>query len=61
MDDDGYVEICGRLKEMIIRGGENVYPVDVEQFLHQHPSIADVQVIHSTLKTFLFCQQSFPL
>jgi len=44
MDDDGYVVICGRLKDMIICGGENVYPVEIEQFLHQHPKIADVQV-----------------
>jgi len=44
MDDDGYVSIDGRLKDMIIRGGENIYPVEVEQFLHKHPKIADVQV-----------------
>jgi len=45
MDDDGYVVISGRLKDMIIRGGENVYPVEVEQFLHRHPKVADVQVV----------------
>ncbi|MDY7100360.1 MAG: AMP-binding protein [Actinomycetota bacterium] len=45
MDDDGYVNIVGRIKDMIIRGGENVYPREVEEFLHSHPDIVDVQVI----------------
>jgi fatty-acyl-CoA synthase len=45
MDADGYVNIVGRIKDMIIRGGENVYPREIEEFLHAHPSIADVQVI----------------
>jgi fatty-acyl-CoA synthase len=44
MDSEGYVEIVGRLKDMIIRGGENVYPREVEEFLYTHPSIQDVQV-----------------
>ncbi len=45
MDDEGYVNIVGRIKDMIIRGGENVYPREVEEFLYTHPEIADVQVI----------------
>jgi fatty-acyl-CoA synthase len=45
MRDDGYFHIAGRLKEMIIRGGENIYPREVEEFLHQHPKIADVYVV----------------
>jgi fatty-acyl-CoA synthase len=45
MDADGYVHIVGRLKDMIIRGGENVYPREVEAVLHTHPSVNDVQVI----------------
>ena len=45
MDDDGYVEIVGRIKDMIIRGGENVYPREVEEFLYGHPDVADVQVV----------------
>jgi fatty-acyl-CoA synthase len=45
MDEDGYVNIVGRIKDMIIRGGENVYPREVEEFLYTHPDIADVQVI----------------
>ena len=44
MREDGYVNIVGRLKDMIIRGGENVYPREVEEFLHTHPKIGDVQV-----------------
>jgi fatty-acyl-CoA synthase len=45
MDADGYVNIVGRIKDMIIRGGENVYPREIEEFLYGHPDIADVQVI----------------
>lgn len=44
-DDEGYFRITGRIKEMIIRGGENIYPREIEEFLHQCPAIADVQVI----------------
>ncbi|PYS05476.1 MAG: AMP-binding protein [Acidobacteria bacterium] len=43
--EDGYVNIVGRLKDMIIRGGENIYPREIEEFLHGHPKIGDVQVI----------------
>ncbi|MGW7575709.1 AMP-binding protein [Streptomyces sp. NPDC054765] len=45
MNDDGYVRIVGRIKDMIIRGGENVSPREIEEFLHSHPKIADVQVV----------------
>ncbi|HET8628133.1 MAG TPA: AMP-binding protein [Thermomicrobiales bacterium] len=45
MDAEGYVNIVGRAKDMIIRGGENVYPLEVENFLYRHPKIRDVQVI----------------
>ncbi len=45
MDDEGYINIVGRIKDMVIRGGENVYPREVEEFLYSHPEIADVQVI----------------
>src|ERR687889_801673 len=45
MRDDGYVNIVGRIKDMVIRGGENVYPREVEEFLYTHPDVADVQVI----------------
>lgn len=45
MDADGYVSITGRMKDMVIRGGENVYPREVEEFLHAHPDVLDVQVI----------------
>ena len=45
MDDEGYVNIVGRIKDMIIRGGENVYPREVEEFLYTHPDVVEVQVI----------------
>jgi fatty-acyl-CoA synthase len=45
MDADGYVNIVGRIKDMVIRGGENVYPREVEEFLYGHPDIDDVQVV----------------
>ena len=45
VDEDGYYRITGRLKDMIIRGGENIYPREIEEFLYTHPKIADVQVI----------------
>ncbi|WP_334078777.1 AMP-binding protein [Microbulbifer sp. M83] len=44
MDEDGYIQIVGRIKDMVIRGGENIYPKEVEEFLYTHPAIADVQV-----------------
>jgi fatty-acyl-CoA synthase len=45
IDADGYVNIVGRIKDMIIRGGENVYPRELEEFLYGHPDLADVQVV----------------
>ena len=45
MRDDGYVNISGRIKDMIIRGGENIYPREIEEFLYSHPKIGEVQVI----------------
>ena len=45
MDADGYLSIVGRIKDMIIRGGENIYPREIEEFLHGLPGIADAHVI----------------
>ncbi|MBE0600541.1 MAG: AMP-binding protein [Firmicutes bacterium] len=45
MDENGYFKITGRLKDMIIRGGENIYPREIEEFLYTHPAIRDVQVV----------------
>ena len=45
MDEHGYFKIIGRSKDMIVRGGENIYPKEIEEFLHKHPKIKDVQVI----------------
>ncbi len=44
IDDDGYCRIVGRIKDMVIRGGENIYPREVEEYLYRHPDIQDVQV-----------------
>jgi fatty-acyl-CoA synthase len=45
MDEDGYVNIVGRIKDMVIRGGENLYPREIEEFLMGHPEVADVQIV----------------
>jgi fatty-acyl-CoA synthase len=45
MDDDGYISITGRIKDMVIRGGENIYPREIEEFLYAHPDVLDAQVI----------------
>jgi fatty-acyl-CoA synthase len=45
MDVDGYLAITGRIKDMVIRGGENIYPREIEEFLYTHPDILDAQVI----------------
>jgi fatty-acyl-CoA synthase len=45
LDADGYANIVGRIKDMVIRGGENIYPREVEEFLYQHPAVSDVQVV----------------
>jgi fatty-acyl-CoA synthase len=45
MDDAGYLNIVGRTKDMVIRGGENIYPREIEEFLYGHPAVSDVQVV----------------
>jgi fatty-acyl-CoA synthase len=45
MDDEGYLNIVGRIKDMVIRGGENIYPREIEEFLYSHPAVGDVQVV----------------
>ena len=45
MDDDGYLRVTGRIKDMVIRGGENIYPREIEEFLYTHPDVLDAQVI----------------
>ena len=45
MDEDGYIDITGRIRDMVIRGGENIYPREIEEFLYTHPHIEDVQVV----------------
>ena len=45
LDDEGYCNIIGRLKDMVIRGGENIYPREIEEFLHKHQKVQDVQCV----------------
>ena len=45
MDDEGYVNIVGRIKDLVIRGGENIYPREIEEYLYRHPAVQDVQVV----------------
>ncbi|MEQ8207435.1 MAG: AMP-binding protein, partial [Woeseia sp.] len=45
MDSEGYVNIVGRKKDMVIRGGENIYPREVEEFFYRHPKVQDVQIV----------------
>ncbi len=45
LDKDGYLDITGRIKDMVIRGGENIYPREIEEFLYTHPGVSDVQVV----------------
>jgi len=52
MDEDGYFNIVGRIKDMVIRGGENIYPREIEEFLYRHPAIQDVQVFGVPDKRF---------
>ncbi len=52
VDEDGYYKVVGRIKDMIIRGGENIYPKEIEEFLYTHPKVSDVQVIGVPSKRF---------
>ncbi len=45
MREDGYCNIVGRIKDLVIRGGENIYPREIEEFLYAHPDVEDVQVV----------------
>jgi len=53
MDEFGYLYINGRLKDMIIRGGENIYPKEIEEFLLSHPSVVDAHVIQYFYPLFI--------
>ena len=59
MDDEGFVSIVGRTKDMLIRGGENIYPTEIENFLFTHPKIESVQV--NTYALHLLVQPRYPL
>ena len=63
MDEHGFIKVTGRLKDMIIRGGENIYPAEIENFLHKHPKIDDVQVSSNkqTIQTAIIIKKNSSL
>jgi fatty-acyl-CoA synthase len=59
LDENGYIKIVGRIKDMVIRGGENVYPREIEEVLHAHPGIQvilAINIFHAVLFPYLFKQ-----
>ena len=61
MDNDGYVAIVGRSKDMLIRGGENIYPTEIENFLFTHPKLESVEVSYKTGRPLRFTSVQFEL
>jgi len=59
MNEDGYGKIVGRIKDMIIRGGENIYPREIEELLHTHPGILEAHVIINIIQLFHFVKLYF--
>uniref|UniRef100_A0A8C2GRR0 Medium-chain acyl-CoA ligase ACSF2, mitochondrial n=1 Tax=Cyprinus carpio TaxID=7962 RepID=A0A8C2GRR0_CYPCA len=61
LDAYGYCKIEGRIKDLIIRGGENIYPAEIEQFLHTHPKIQEAQIAHYKVPRYITFVQGYPL
>uniref|UniRef100_A0A8C3Q2A3 Medium-chain acyl-CoA ligase ACSF2, mitochondrial n=1 Tax=Chrysolophus pictus TaxID=9089 RepID=A0A8C3Q2A3_CHRPC len=61
LDEHGYCRIIGRCKDMIIRGGENIYPAEIEQFLHTHPKVEEVQISHFKIPRYVVFVSQYPL
>uniref|UniRef100_A0A6Q2ZE15 Medium-chain acyl-CoA ligase ACSF2, mitochondrial n=1 Tax=Esox lucius TaxID=8010 RepID=A0A6Q2ZE15_ESOLU len=61
LDNYGYCRIEGRIKDMIIRGGENIYPAEIEQFLHTHPKVQEAQMAHFKIPRYVTFVNSYPL
>uniref|UniRef100_A0A667X0M4 Medium-chain acyl-CoA ligase ACSF2, mitochondrial n=1 Tax=Myripristis murdjan TaxID=586833 RepID=A0A667X0M4_9TELE len=61
MDACSYCRIEGRIKDMIIRGGENIYPAEIEQFLHTHPKVVEAQIAHFKIPRYILFVNSYPL
>uniref|UniRef100_A0A8B9L7G2 Medium-chain acyl-CoA ligase ACSF2, mitochondrial n=1 Tax=Astyanax mexicanus TaxID=7994 RepID=A0A8B9L7G2_ASTMX len=61
LDEFGYCKIVGRIKDMVIRGGENIYPAEIEQFLHTHPKIQEAQISHYKIPRYITFVESYPL
>ena len=54
LDENGYGRIVGRIKDMVIRGGENIYPREIEELLHTHPSVQEAQVLTGNIPNVLY-------
>uniref|UniRef100_A0A8C9L4X2 Medium-chain acyl-CoA ligase ACSF2, mitochondrial n=1 Tax=Serinus canaria TaxID=9135 RepID=A0A8C9L4X2_SERCA len=61
LNEHGYCKIVGRCKDMIIRGGENIYPAELEQFLHTHPKVEEVQISHFKIPRYVVFVSQYPL
>uniref|UniRef100_A0A4W4F004 Medium-chain acyl-CoA ligase ACSF2, mitochondrial n=1 Tax=Electrophorus electricus TaxID=8005 RepID=A0A4W4F004_ELEEL len=61
MDKFGYCKIEGRIKDMLIRGGENIYPAEIEEFLHTHPKVHEAQIAHFKIPRYVTFVESYPL
>uniref|UniRef100_A0A8K9XR31 Medium-chain acyl-CoA ligase ACSF2, mitochondrial n=1 Tax=Oncorhynchus mykiss TaxID=8022 RepID=A0A8K9XR31_ONCMY len=61
LDRFGYCRIVGRIKDMIIRGGENIYPAEIEKFLHTHPNVQEAQISHFKIPHYVVFVDSYPL
>jgi fatty-acyl-CoA synthase len=61
IDQEGYCNIVGRIKDMVIRGGENLYPREIEEFLYRHPKVQDVQIfgVADNRQSLLSMNQSY--
>uniref|UniRef100_A0A6I8NXC8 Medium-chain acyl-CoA ligase ACSF2, mitochondrial n=1 Tax=Ornithorhynchus anatinus TaxID=9258 RepID=A0A6I8NXC8_ORNAN len=61
LDEHGFCKIVGRYKDMIIRGGENIYPAELEDFLHRHPQVQEAQISHFKIPRYIVFVENFPL
>ncbi|OBS64526.1 hypothetical protein A6R68_06939 [Neotoma lepida] len=61
MDEQGFCKIVGRSKDMIIRGGENIYPAELEDFFHKHPQVQEVQISHFKIPRYIVFVEGYPL
>ncbi|KAJ8025066.1 Acyl-CoA synthetase family member 2, mitochondrial [Holothuria leucospilota] len=61
MDSEGNISIVGRIQDLIIRGGVNIFPAEIEDYLHQHPKVENVQISHFKIPRYVEFVESFPM